>query len=209
MNKSAQKMFSFKQCSCVLAARMNPAIIMPRWLHKNNICGTPEAECQIQIDSSGVSYRFNQDDFLWLCSPLKMEVISTDPSKNPGNIVSQVMKLLEHTPTTACGNNFNYVLDDEVQSKCYELLHTEMESHIVASKYKIVTTSLKYGIAHEDATVSTEYHLEDEKVVEFSFNFHREAGDATQAVLAASKWDSDNAFSQKLATDILKGCISG
>jgi len=180
---------------------------MPRWLHENKICRTPQVEFKIKIEPHGISYIFEQDGFHWECSQTQLVVTSTDADNNPGAVVSKIIGLLTHTPVQACGNNFRYIISDqELQKSLGKRLLTSLRKDLLDLERDIIDSSIKYSISYSDALIRTEFFHEEDRVVALFFNFHRETQKASVAEKAADKWDSDKKASEELASDILKGC---
>lgn len=90
----------------VAIGAFNPYLISPDWLVKYGIC--PEGNVELRLAALGGAASFRFGTVSWDVNNQRLIVSSSKASDDCGQIVSQVLRLLPHTPVRAVGHNFHF-----------------------------------------------------------------------------------------------------
>lgn len=98
---------TLEQAQTVVIGAFNPYVITPAWLVKYGIC-TRDEEINVRMVPLGEGAAFEFGQVHWQVDGQRLSVSSSDRNIDCGNLVSQVLSRLPHTPVQAVGHNFQF-----------------------------------------------------------------------------------------------------
>jgi len=90
----------------VAVGPFNPHIITPEWLVRWKVLPDQEVMIRVAPVIDGAAFRFGSLE--WQVDPRRLVVASSTVAEDCGKYVSDVLRLLCHTPVLAIGHNFHY-----------------------------------------------------------------------------------------------------
>lgn len=215
---------TLEHTSIVIVARdFNPTIFKPFWLKKNDIFLEQELQGSVVITPAAVQIPTENYQFTVLPDRVQM-VIPRNYSKaedDINRILGGIVKTLPHTPYTALGLNFNYLIAPDSEGKFSEwnrkLFASSFSRKIRYSKdnnarfgsyvsFDFLGARLKIDIKPIKALKNIEslcesWH-ENQDLIKFNLNFHSDVSNAespVDAILATlNKWPDALSYSEKL-----------
>jgi hypothetical protein len=95
----------------VAVGPFNPHIITPEWLVRWNVLPDQEVNIRLAPVIDGSAFRFGRLE--WEVDPRRLMVSSQtlvdERGHDAGHYVSEILRLLPHTPVSAVGHNFHFV----------------------------------------------------------------------------------------------------
>ncbi len=164
--------------SFVIVGAWNPAIFTPPWVARN-ILGMPEGtQVKVAQISEVIDYQERPTvtyigDFGYLVFPNKVNFyLNTDDFENSledfEKKIIKVLETLSHTPVSAFGVNFNFIIDEETD----ELNESFESSDKIRTQRKILneqsTLTLDSG---DDVVLNFKKSTEEDKII-IDFNYH-------------------------------------
>jgi hypothetical protein len=98
---------TLEQAQTVAVGAFNPYVITPGWLVKYRLCARDE-EVNVRMVPLGEGAAFVFGPVQWQVNGQRLSVSSADRNVDCGNLVSQVLSFLPHTPVQAMGHNFQF-----------------------------------------------------------------------------------------------------
>jgi hypothetical protein len=188
--------------SCVAAGSLNPGIIEPGWLMKMGIALTDEATWDIGLTKFDKVLVFRDDALSWSCSASRLVVTAVDPNGDPGAAIAKVLKILEHTPIQAVGNNFAYLVEPETGTRLAKLLRVPIVDAFGASGARVDNYTTALVVPKNEARLTMIFDASDTAIQKVTFNFHRPTVHSAVAAEAAAKWKTDESTAVQMLEDI-------
>ena len=207
----------------IIAKDFNVSIFKPFWLIKNNIFHEEELQGNIVITPPAVQIPAQDFQFTVLPDRLQMVIPRRYPNAEAdiARIVKQTVKTLPHTPYTAVGLNFNYLVapksEDAFSAWNRSLFASPLASKLQLPKdenarfgsyvsFDVLGTRLKIDIRPVKAAPNIEnlckfWHV-GQDLIRINFNFHSDvanmASPADSVLDKLGKWGEALTLSQKL-----------
>jgi hypothetical protein len=207
----------------IIAKDFNPSIFKPLWLMKNGIFREEELQGNIVIAPITVQVPTKNFQFVVLPDRLQMLIHRhyPDVESDITRVVGGTVKTLPHTPYTAMGLNFTYIIAPEAEDAFdawnRNLFASPLSNKILSSKetnarfgsyisFNVLETRLKIDIKPVKAvgnleTLCKSWHT-GQDLVRVNFNFHIDVLNTDSPVDSVlknlGKWTEALTLSQKL-----------
>lgn len=207
----------------ILAKDFNPTIFKPFWLKKNDIFF--EQELQGSIVITPVAVQIPTENFHFTVLPDRVQMVMprnySEAENDVDRVLGGIVKTLPHTPYTAVGLNFNYLIAPDSEDKFSEwnrkLFASSLSRKIQSPKdnnsrfgnyvsFDFLETRLKIDMKPIKALGNIEslcksWH-ENQDLIRINVNFHSDVGNMDSPEKAIienlNKWTQALAYSEKL-----------
>jgi len=214
----------FTDSSIVIVANdLNLSIFKPLWLVKNKIL--LEEEIQGDMVFSPVTVQIPTDRFIFSVLPNRVQMSIPRHINNAypdiKRVLEGVINTLPHTPYTAVGLNFHYMIDCENQTKFYtwdkKLFASELAKKVVPAdngnarfgsyfSFDVLEARLKINItptkANENIKELCESWQKDQELIKVDFNLHHSVQDDSATVNTVintlEKWNEILSLTQEI-----------
>ncbi len=189
--------------SCVVAGSMNPGIIHPEWLRKENILTGEEAWELEFVELGAPTPAFRDSKLMWQCRYDRMIVTSLKDA-DAGESVALVLEKLSHTPITAVGNNFHFKLSRaEDRTRLFKEMLSQPFESLASRKLPPISSTATFQIGRNDALLNLTLESSKADVHTLVFNYHRPANSAANATGAARQWKNDRSDAHEVLSIFL------
>jgi hypothetical protein len=211
----------------IIAKDFNPSIFKPPWLTKNNIFREEELQANILIAPPVVQIPTENFQFTVLPDRLQMLIPKqySDAEGDIDRVLGRIVRILPHTPYTAVGLNFNYLIAPDTEAK-FSAWNRKVFASALSRKlpsprdrnarfgsyvsFDVLETRLKVDIKpiKADANIKAIFQSwhEDQDLIRLNFNFHSDVVNTDAPVDSVldklSKWGEALALSQQLTAII-------
>lgn len=181
--------------SCTLVGQLNPFILTPEWMRKEEIL--PPGETQMELGLGSPTPKFSSAGFVWQASADRLDVQPQRPDGNPGDLVGAILEKLHHTPVKAVGSNFHFDLAKEQVRQLAPLLESPLARHLSslpleAGETELSGTETKFILkSSREALVNLTILVDARGAANARFNFHRAVASTSAAATAAREWSAD------------------
>ena len=177
--------------NCTLVGSLNPAILGPEWLARQEIVRSPEAEITANVTRGFEISRavYKNDQYLWAVEPSRLSVEGIEADANPGSFVASVMEKLKHTPVTAVGTNLLFELPAAVGARAWSERYQVKLPGAVADR--LLSHEIHHRFEHDTSVATIKMKVADSTVLTADFNFNRTVSSSPEAVEGARKWRED------------------
>ncbi len=183
----------------VAVGPFNPHIITPGWLVRWNVLPDQEVNIRMAAVTDGAAFRFGRLE--WQVDPRRLMVSSQTMDDDCGHYVSEVLRLLPHTPVRAVGHNFHFggSLEDWGERPLPVLGQRSFEGLDQAEEVRWMGV-FRRGDVRIEMTLGR-----SPSTVVVLFNFHRntEPHNIEQAQAAAQLFRQDYEASRTMLRDLL------
>lgn len=190
------------KANCVVIGSLNRAILQPPWLAGKGLITTggdgsfPPMDVIFTVGST--VYKIDDTQFTWQIEAGKLIVDRSDVSSdaNPGAKVVELLKILEHTPIRAVGNNFVFPVGEPISATAKSHLSNSLSDALPGGQI----ASINYVAECRGANlhVTADNLASEGGVQSVRLNFHRETQDNAEARLAAGEWEADLAEAKRI-----------
>jgi len=207
----------------IIAKDFNVSIFKPFWLLKNNIFREEELQGNIVITPPAV--QIPTQNFQFTVLPDRLQVFMSrkypDAEADIARIIGGVVKTLPHTPYTAVGLNFNYLVAPEAEDAFSnwnrDLFASPLSSKIQSTKnrkarfgsyvsFDVLGTRLNIDIkpvkASNDIETLCKSWRAGQDLIRVNLNFHSDVVNSKSAVDSildkVAKWNEALVLSQKI-----------
>jgi hypothetical protein len=192
-----------QQKLCVLIGRLNRAIIRGPWLAQHGLApSSPRFEIKLPIHGGPLIEETEGIGLRWRTLPDRLEVYA-EGDADPGDSVATLVKLLQHTPFVAVGNNFHFEMEPEDGVALWRAASSKYAKAIQSLVGAPIHSSVSLKIPFEDAELNFTMEGPSEGPPTIRLNFHRETPTWELAAAAAHKWAADFEAAQKKTEELL------
>lgn len=207
----------------IIAKDFNLSIFKPLWFIKNDIFREEELQANILISPPAVQIPSEHFQFTALPDRLQMLIPKhySDAEDDIARVLRRIVRTLPHTPYTAVGLNFNYLIAPETEDRFSawnrKLFASALSRKLQSSRDKnarfgsyvsfdVLETRLKIDIKPIKASANIKvvyksWH-EGQDLVRLNFNFHSDVGSTDSPMNSVldklGKWSEAFALSQDL-----------
>jgi hypothetical protein len=194
--------------SIVLVGSWNPAILQPNWLAKHIFNKADDEDIPVEMQfatTPGLPPRFKMRDILIVPAFDRLTLFSN--GLNTANLaatesaVLEILKLLPHTPISAAGENFKFVVPE--QQEVVDMLNVDNNwAEYLDFDYEQVQTEIRSTLQLKDMQLNI-FRARSDSEITIHFNFHYPATDAqTAAKQLANSFNANCDFAKNILANL-------
>lgn len=173
--------------SVVLVGFWNQKIFNPEWLTKQKITKPNEqVEVNISIQNNspfGIRYGFDDVhlqvfDRRLILNPTKDE---DKILKTVENTSIKILELLEHTPVSGIGVNFQFI-DEKPDSNKYEIFRFNDPEQLSDHDFEVLSSAIQRRLIREGQIINLTISNDDKNRIIYNFNYHSDASTSLEAI---------------------------
>lgn len=174
--------------SIVIVGNWNPAIFSPKWII-GTLTNSKEINFEFPMEAASLPPLISFDGMKLRVSPARLELFPGDSTLDSlariQNTATKILSLLEHTPITAIGVNFQWI-EDEPPEALQKLFGCPDRDNLADRNWLINETSLTRKLMKDGKLLNLIFVEKADGKYVISANFHTECSGLMEAINALS-----------------------